>query len=241
MSSSLYQQLFGSCTAEAVDAWNEKRMRAWFAELDNSNESTEEHWTMLARRGEQTLCYGHWTVERQRPSSSESKSTSDEPKPDRQWPEGTNTDMAEQMWTAMEAHEKLIDGPHAMLHQLASSPRYQKTGAGRALLRRGLEKCREEGLDMYLDATPGESLGRRDQTRSDVGRRLTALHLGRAAGRPLYDSEGFESWSEPLDVLPGCEVSSKRLGSCFLTRLTLITLPALQLFPMRRRCTKSEE
>ncbi|KAI5475566.1 acetyltransferase GNAT family [Pseudohyphozyma bogoriensis] len=63
-------------------------------------------------------------------------------------------------------YEGSLPQPHYLLNILAVDPACQRTGAGKALLRWGLEKGDAEGVEVYLQSTE--------------------------AGRPMYESFGFE-------------------------------------------------
>lgn len=215
-SSVLYKVPFSDCTDQAVDDWNENRMKKWLNPTDG-----KEHWTAIARRGNAILGYAHWDVTRPDPAADQTtkstSSTTSEPLGKDDFPVGADLTRARIFWDMMERQEAKITVAHAMLHQLASEPAHQGSGAGRALVQWGENKCVEAGLDMYLDATLGELVS--EQPRCPI----TLPDFLVIAGKRLYESFGFTAWDEPLDVVPGQEggqvreVEPKRVTSLGLT------------------------
>ncbi|GAA5865132.1 hypothetical protein JCM8547_007724 [Rhodosporidiobolus lusitaniae] len=70
------------------------------------------------------------------------------------WPEGTNLDEAEAFFPRLGEVMK-IEEPHYHLAILVVDPAKQKTGAGRALVAWGAEQADRDGLDIYLESSPG--------------------------------------------------------------------------------------
>ncbi|KAI1770023.1 acyl-CoA N-acyltransferase [Hypoxylon cercidicola] len=88
--------------------------------------------------------------------------------PSPSWPEGADVSFAEDVFGLMDRkHEEITkDRPHWYLAMLGVRKEFQRRGAGKTLLRWGLMRADEEGVEAFLSASP--------------------------AGAPLYLKHGFE-------------------------------------------------
>ncbi|KAI1764606.1 acyl-CoA N-acyltransferase [Hypoxylon sp. FL1150] len=119
---------------------------------------------------EKVLAFAEWWQPRTPCSSSSSPpSSSPAPAPARpSWPEGADVPFAEEVFGLMarKRAEVTRGRPHWYLEMLGVRTEFQRKGAGKALLRWGLERADEEGIETFLAASP--------------------------MGTPLYLSHGFE-------------------------------------------------
>ncbi|BGP19236.1 hypothetical protein JCM10213_007029 [Rhodosporidiobolus nylandii] len=120
---------------------------------------------VLSREGEDHAIVGMAIWELPKPEG-----TPDEPAQPREWPEGTNVELAAGFFGRL--GELAPKEPHYHLSVLVVDPSYQRTGAGKALLSWGCKKADEEGLLVHLEATD--------------------------LGLPLYRRYGFEEYREPF-------------------------------------------
>lgn len=90
------------------------------------------------------------------------------------------------------------------LQILSVDPAYQRQGVAKLLLQWGIAKAKEEGLDIYLDATTGSFFFFSPGTRLSK-RRLTGFLGGdsRAEGIPVYEKYGFVPVGEKLRPIDG--------------------------------------
>lgn len=60
----IYQAMFGTCPPASYDAWNRARFAQWLANESAaaSEGKKQRHWTVVARRGEQIVGFGHWEL-----------------------------------------------------------------------------------------------------------------------------------------------------------------------------------
>ncbi|ORY68056.1 acyl-CoA N-acyltransferase [Leucosporidium creatinivorum] len=171
--SHFFQQMFDSATHQVRpsdwEAWHLRRLERWAEEGEKGGQVIA-----VAKRGETVLGYGHSTVH-------DNGHGEEEGGEEDEWPVGTDVEAARSVFGGMEAVESLIPGKFVVLHQLATDPLHQKTGAGRALLRWFIDKARSMGFDdLYLQATP--------------------------AGQHLYDSMGFKQFAPTIVSVRGVEI-----------------------------------
>ncbi|ORY77612.1 acyl-CoA N-acyltransferase [Leucosporidium creatinivorum] len=130
-----FASLWGNCSAEAFDAWFIAKGRGWL-------EGKEEHF-IVAMRGEDVLGYALWE-EKQGPEEGEvERETS--------WPVGTNVAVADGFNKDMHKYTSTIVGRYWHLHFLATSPLFQRSGAGKALIQWGIDRATKNGLSVYLE------------------------------------------------------------------------------------------
>jgi GNAT superfamily N-acetyltransferase len=158
-----YKSLWGNCSAEAFDAWFVNKAGEW---LDEEG----EHF-VVAMRGEDVMGYALWE-EKEGPEEGEVEA-------EKNWPEGTNVEVADAFNRDMHKYTSTITGrywrefyPHshslggslslarrcADLHFLATSPHFQRSGAGKALIQWGIDRATKEGLSVYLEGGSGSFL-----------------------------------------------------------------------------------
>ncbi|KAK0264935.1 hypothetical protein LTR57_000162 [Friedmanniomyces endolithicus] len=92
-----------------------------------------------------------------------------------EWPEGADARLcAETFGGWVGRHPGLMGGrAHWYLEILATDPKYQGQGAGSQLMRWGLERADQEGVEAYLEASPDavrlyEHFGFREAARTDT-------------------------------------------------------------------------
>lgn len=84
------------------------------------------------------------------------------------WPAGSDSEVANSFFGSLSStHKRLMEGKrHWYLELVATRPEFQGKGAAGMLLRWGLQKVDEEGVEAYLEASPD--------------------------GKPIYEHFGFE-------------------------------------------------
>ncbi|KAJ5404299.1 hypothetical protein N7509_004170 [Penicillium cosmopolitanum] len=99
------------------------------------------------------------------------------------WPASSDAKLCDMFFGTMEKHhEEIMDGrPHYYLEILGVHPSYQGRGLASKLLKWGLARADEEGVEVYLSSSP--------------------------EGKPLYDKNGFEERKYPgrFSPWPGYE------------------------------------
>ncbi|KAJ5455595.1 uncharacterized protein N7458_003859 [Penicillium daleae] len=97
------------------------------------------------------------------------------------WPESSNGELCDRFFGTMGGHHKEImkERPHYYLEILGVHPSYQGRGLASKLLRWGLARADEEGVETYLSSSP--------------------------AGRPLYERNGFQLLDGRFSPFPGYE------------------------------------
>ncbi|KAK4049229.1 hypothetical protein OIO90_005518 [Microbotryomycetes sp. JL221] len=130
------------------------------------------HFVYVARRGQDGLIvgYGHWEVGEGNGGPLDSEQDT------MTWPEGCNEDLAKAFFHALDVQANKIPERNLMLHQLAVDPAFPRLGIGRMILIEGMKRLMNDKVkaSMYLDSTP--------------------------AGKPLYESMGFEAWDKDIYV-----------------------------------------
>ncbi|GAA6021149.1 hypothetical protein JCM10207_008333, partial [Rhodosporidiobolus poonsookiae] len=96
-----------------------------------------------------TVGFGLWEVPKWGNKDGEEKEEGEKPK--REWPEGTNVELAEDFFGRLNSK---IDEPHYHLSVLVVDPTKHRNGAGSAILKWGCHKADEEGVPMHLESTP---------------------------------------------------------------------------------------
>ncbi|KAF3391625.1 hypothetical protein F1880_007762 [Penicillium rolfsii] len=98
-----------------------------------------------------------------------------------EWPEGSDRELCELFFGTMDRDRgEIMKGkPHYFLDLLGVHPSYQGRGLGSKLLRWGLARADEEGVEVYLSGSPD--------------------------GRPLYERNGFQTVGESFSPYPGYE------------------------------------
>ncbi|KAH8679670.1 acetyltransferase-like protein [Tricladium varicosporioides] len=114
-----------------------------------------------------------------------------------EWPEGADTEIANQFFGSLfKRHAEIMkDKKHWYLELLATRPEYQGKGAAGKLLRWGIEKVDEEGVEAYLEASPD--------------------------GKPIYEYLGFEEVDRLVVELEGkgeAALGEKEFVECFMVR-----------------------
>ncbi|KAJ5630356.1 uncharacterized protein N7484_010456 [Penicillium longicatenatum] len=96
------------------------------------------------------------------------------------WPVGSDKDLCESFFETMsDHHHKLMgDRPHYYLELLGVHPSYQGKGLASKLLKWGLARADEEGVEVYLSSSPD--------------------------GKFVYEKNGFKSY-ESFSPFPGYE------------------------------------
>ncbi|KAJ5085223.1 hypothetical protein N7532_009994 [Penicillium argentinense] len=97
------------------------------------------------------------------------------------WPVDGDADLREMFFGMMERHhEELMGGrPHYYLEMLGVHPSFQGRGLASKLLKWGLARADEEGVEVYLSSSP--------------------------EGRPMYEKNKFEQTKYPFSPWPGYE------------------------------------
>jgi GNAT superfamily N-acetyltransferase len=71
------------------------------------------------------------------------------------WPEDTNLALATEYWGHIVAARRRMEGvPHVFLGIIATEPGEGRRGAGKMLMRWGVERADEVGMEMFLEASP---------------------------------------------------------------------------------------
>lgn len=110
------------------------------------------------------------------------------------WPEGGDVELANKFFGGMFAtHRRLMEGrKHWYLELIATRPEFQGKGAAGMLMRWGLEKADEEGVETYLEASP--------------------------AGKPIYEHFGFQEVDRLVHNLEGKGVEEKEYLEVIMVR-----------------------
>ncbi|CAI7593773.1 unnamed protein product [Penicillium manginii] len=97
------------------------------------------------------------------------------------WPASSDEKLCEMFFGTMaKHHEELMEGrPHYYLELLGVHPSYQGRGLASKLLKWGLARADEEGVEVYLSSSP--------------------------EGKPLYDKNGFQETKDTFSPWPGYE------------------------------------
>ncbi|KAI4863592.1 acyl-CoA N-acyltransferase [Hypoxylon rubiginosum] len=136
----------------------------WLKSLDRDLHDPNTHFYVItdptSSSPERVLAFSKW----RQPLTP----TSSPPPPRLSWPEEADVAFAEEVFGLMDKKQKEImgDRPHWYLVMLGARKECQRRGAGTKLLRWGLTKADEEGVEAFLTASP--------------------------AGTPLYQKHGFE-------------------------------------------------
>ncbi|CAG8962084.1 hypothetical protein HYFRA_00005127 [Hymenoscyphus fraxineus] len=109
-----------------------------------------------------------------------------------EWPEFSNTELANHFFGSLFENRRVNMGErrHWYLELLATLPEMQGKGAASMLLKWGLEKADEAGLESYLEASP--------------------------KGKSLYEKMGFEEKGRL--VLPSPDDDAEEFVECFMLR-----------------------
>lgn len=113
-----------------------------------------------------------------------------------EWPEGADVDLANHFFGNLFARRGRIMGEraHWYLEIVATRPEWQGKGAAGRLMRWGLEKADEEGVETYLEASPD--------------------------GKPIYEHFGFKEVGRLIVDLEGKEnaLNEKEFVEVFMLR-----------------------
>ncbi|KAH6683874.1 acyl-CoA N-acyltransferase [Halenospora varia] len=114
-----------------------------------------------------------------------------------EWPEGADTQIANHFFGSLfKRHAEIMEGKkHWYLEILGTRPEYQGKGAAGRLLRWGIGKADEEGVEVYLEASPD--------------------------GKPIYEYLGFEEVDRLIVQLEGKGegvLADKEFVECFMVR-----------------------
>ncbi|EPE30171.1 Acyl-CoA N-acyltransferases (Nat) [Glarea lozoyensis ATCC 20868] len=109
-----------------------------------------------------------------------------------QWPEGSDAELANHFFGTLvsKRKENMGERKHWYLELLATRPEWQGKGAGSKMLKWGLGKADEEGLEAYLEASP--------------------------AGKRLYEKMGFKEIGRL--VVPSKKEGGEDFVECFMLR-----------------------
>ncbi|OOQ81599.1 acetyltransferase, GNAT family [Penicillium brasilianum] len=116
-----------------------------------------------------------------RPSSGSSADHDPQAEDPAVWPESSDGELCDRFFGTMDRHHKdaMKGRPHYYLEILAVHPSYQGRGLASKLLRWGLARADDEGVEVYLSSSPD--------------------------GRPLYEKYGFQVLDERFSPFPGYE------------------------------------
>lgn len=122
---------------------------------------------------------------------------------------------------------------------LCTSPLHQRTGAARLFLQHLAAQADAEGLEIYLDATKGESLTC-SPARFGAGLAhltLTSARVVRVEGLPVYPRFGYElvQGFEPIVACDGSFSVSSALAGRWTCGRELIFPRTAQVHPMVRK------
>ncbi|KAI5479185.1 acetyltransferase GNAT family [Pseudohyphozyma bogoriensis] len=157
----LYSRLFPSVDPSA---WIENAAKGFVKDMKNDKKVL-----MKAVRGEQIVGLGLWF----RPKREGEEEVVEEP----EYVEGTDVEATKKFFADLASVEEKKTVPHWYLRLLCVDPDVQRTGAGKALVKWGIEEAAKEGLGCSLEASP--------------------------AGFRLYKSLGFEICGDDLVALDG--------------------------------------
>jgi ribosomal protein S18 acetylase RimI-like enzyme len=109
-----------------------------------------------------------------------------------EWPEGSDVELANHFFGTLvsKRRENMGERKHWYLELLATRPEWHGKGAGSQLLRWGLERADEEGLEAYIEASP--------------------------AGKSLYEKKGYREIGRL--VIPAKEKGGEDFVECFMLR-----------------------
>lgn len=110
------------------------------------------------------------------------------------WPAGSDSELANSFFGALfSTHKRLMEGKkHWYLELLGTRPEFQGKGAAGMLMRWGLERADEEGVEAYLEASPD--------------------------GKPIYEHFGFVAQEELVVDLEGKGLGDKKFVEVFMVR-----------------------
>ncbi|KAJ5698695.1 hypothetical protein N7462_000700 [Penicillium macrosclerotiorum] len=114
-----------------------------------------------------------------RPLSSSGADQESHPETPMQWPVSSDNELCDRFFGRMDRdHGELMkDRPHYYLEMLAVHPSYQGRGLASKLLKWGLSRADEEGVEVYLSSSPD--------------------------GKPLYEKYGFQLQDGSFSPFPG--------------------------------------
>ncbi|GAA5903334.1 hypothetical protein JCM5296_005665 [Sporobolomyces johnsonii] len=159
----LNQYIFAAVTPSSYESWFSKRLAGILHDRDEEKKPVE---VMVARRGSKCVGFALWTYEP--PVEERDK----QPKKKRTFPEGTDSERVKEVFAAFAERGEAVEGAHWYLAILAVLPEAQGTGVGARLTRWGMDKAKEEGVKVFLEATE--------------------------VGKPLYERLGFAHVGEPF-------------------------------------------
>lgn len=185
--------------------------------------------------GDEIVAFALWELPHPYEEPTESPEEAQE-KEEKRYPAGTNLELARDLFGQLDLGVK---EPHyrpfpstfsqpdlcahspnlADLQLLGTDPRFQRTGAGFALLRWGCKRADDEGVDVYLESSAGAS-GSLLRSPSLLSVPLTAV------GIPLYRRAQFEMFGEPIKAKadPDLVVRSALLLETLLLTCSLAAL-----------------
>lgn len=110
------------------------------------------------------------------------------------WPKSSDSELANSFFgNLFSTHKRLMEGKkHWYLELIATRPEFQGKGAAGMLMRWGLERADEDGVESYLEASP--------------------------EGKPVYEHFGFAEHEELVVDLEGKGLEEKKYVEVFMIR-----------------------
>ncbi|KAH7028871.1 acyl-CoA N-acyltransferase [Microdochium trichocladiopsis] len=108
------------------------------------------------------------------------------------WPAGADSQLCQSTFGEWaRAHHRIMgDRPHWYLEMLATDPAHQGRGAGSRLLRYGCEQADRDGVEAYLEASPGGARMYHRHGFEEVGRHETDIRRRASATGGAEDGNG---------------------------------------------------
>ncbi|KAJ5641379.1 hypothetical protein N7490_005379 [Penicillium lividum] len=150
---------------------------AWISDnLLNGNARASEHELIMKVIGDdgKPIAFAKWV----RPYHAAADRDLHESESDMRWPVGSDKDLCDLFFGTMADHHQKLMGEraHYYLEILGVHPSYQGRGLASKLLKWGLARADEEGVEVYLSSSPD--------------------------GKPMYEKNGFQSY-ESFSPFPG--------------------------------------
>ncbi|GJN93656.1 hypothetical protein Rhopal_006713-T1 [Rhodotorula paludigena] len=156
----IQQRIFRDVSKEAHGAQTVARLQR---ALDNNRQAVYK-----AVVDDEIVAFALWELPHPDEEPTESPEEAQK-KEEKRYPAGTNLELARDLFGQLDLG---IKEPHYHLQLLGTDPRFQRTGAGSALLRWGCKRADDDGVDVYLESS--------------------------AVGIPLYRRAQFEIFGEPI-------------------------------------------